>query len=313
MIYILYGNETFLIDNEIKNIIDKNNIEDINIVKYDLEVTPLSQIIDDANTVSLFANKKLIIVDNSYIFTRTIQKRLEQDLSILENYIKNYNKDTILLYIKNNEKIDSVKKITKLVKENGIIKEFNRSNNIHDNVKKMFDGYSIDYKTISLLISRVGNDLNILDKEIKKLKLYKIKEKLITSEDVINLTTKSIDTDIFKFIYNIINKNKKEAITTYKELLKLNEEPIKIISILANKFRLMYQASELTKKGYSEENISDILKVHKYPVSLAIQSGLKYDSEVLLNHLNSLANLDIKIKTGLVDKNLALELFILEL
>jgi len=313
MIYILYGNETFLIDNEIKNIIDKNNIEDINIVKYDLEVTPLSQIIDDANTVSLFANKKLIIVDNSYIFTRTIQKRLEQDLSILENYIKNYNKDTILLFITNNEKIDSVKKITKLVKENGIIKEFNRSNNIHDNVKKMFDGYSIDYKTISLLISRVGNDLNILDKEIEKLKLYKIKEKLITSEDVINLTTKSIDTDIFKFIDNIINKNKKEAITTYKELLKLNEEPIKIISILANKFRLMYQASELTKKGYSEENISDILKVHKYPVSLAIQSGLKYDSEVLLNHLNSLANLDIKIKTGLVDKNLALELFILEL
>ena len=311
MNYLLYGTEKFLVDKEIKNIINKHKIDDIDITRYDLEVNSIKGIIDEANTISLFSSNRLIIVENAFIFSKTTKKT--DNIELLEEYLKTENKETIIIFVNLNEKIDSVKKITKLVKENGIIKEFNRSNNIHDNVKKMFDGYSIDYKTISLLISRVGNDLNILDKEIEKLKLYKIKEKLITSEDVINLTTKSIDTDIFKFIDNIINKNKKEAITTYKELLKLNEEPIKIISILANKFRLMYQASELTKKGYSEENISDILKVHKYPVSLAIQSGLKYDSEVLLNHLNSLANLDIKIKTGLVDKNLALELFILEL
>ena len=41
--YLLYGTESFLIDKEIKNIINKNNIEDINISKYDLELNSLSE------------------------------------------------------------------------------------------------------------------------------------------------------------------------------------------------------------------------------------------------------------------------------
>lgn len=313
MIYILYGLEDFLINNEIDNIKKKYKIDEINIVKYDLENTLLKDIIEDSQTISFFSDKKLIIVDNSYIFTRNTSKKLEQDTCILENYIKNSNSDTILVFIVHNEKIDSVKKITKLIKEKGVVKDFNTNNNIENTIKSMFDDYQIDYGSIKLLIDRVGKNLDILNQEIEKLKLYKINEKIITKEDVLALTTKNVDTDIFKFIDNIISKNKKEAITTYNELLKLNEEPIKIITILANKFRLMYQACTLTKKGYSEQNISDILKVHKYPVSLAIQAGLRYDTSLLLSYIEKLADLDINIKTGNIDKELALELFILEL
>ena len=40
MNYLLYGTEKFLIDKEIKNIINKHKIEDINISKYDLEINP---------------------------------------------------------------------------------------------------------------------------------------------------------------------------------------------------------------------------------------------------------------------------------
>jgi len=96
-------------------------------------------------------------------------------------------------------------------------------------------------------------------------------------------------------------------------LLKLNEEPIKIIALLASKFRLMYQASELSKKGYTEEQISEILNVHKYPVHLAIVAGYKYNPKILIKYLNDLADLDIGIKTGEKDNKLALELFILSL
>lgn len=313
MIYILYGKEEFLINTEIESIKTKYKIDEINTVKYDLENSLISNIIDDCQTISFFSDKKLIIVDNSYIFTRSTAKKLPQDTSVLEEYIKNSNPDTILVFIVHSEKIDSVKKIFKLIKEKGIVKEFNLNSNIENTVKKMFEDYSIDYNSVKLLIDRVGKDLNLLYQEIEKLKIYKIDEKIITSEDIINLTTKNIDTDIFKFIDNIISKNKKDSLITYNELLKLNEEPIKIISILANKFRLMYQACSLTKKGYSEQNISDILKVHKYPVSLAIRAGLKYDTNLLLSYLDKLADLDINIKTGNINKELALELFILEL
>ena len=170
----------------------------------------------------------------------------------------------------------------------------------------MFEDYKISSDDLEYFINRVGNNLEIIYKEVEKLKLYKIDDKIITRQDIEDLTVENINVDI-------INKNKENAIKTYKEILKLNEEPIKIIALLSSKFRLMYQASILAKKGYTEDDISEILKVHKYPVHLAIVAGYKYNHKILLKYLNDLANLDIGIKTGEKDKNLSLELFILEL
>ena len=311
MNYLLYGVEKFLIDKEVKNIINKNNIEEINISKYDLEINSLNEILDDANTVSLFSNNKLIIVENAYIFSRTQNKKID-NVERLENYLKN-SSDTIIIFINNNEKIDSVKKIVKLIKEKGVIKEFNPLKNINNTVKSMFDDYKISDSPINLLIDRVGNSLELIYQEVEKLKIYKIDDKIITNKDIEDVVVENINIDIFKFVDDIINKNKKDAIKTYKELLKLNEEPIKIVALLASKFRLMYQANKLAKKGYTEEDISNILGVHKYPVHLAILSGYKYTEEILLKYLNDLADLDIGIKTGEKDKELALELFILSL
>ena len=310
MNYLLYGTEKFLIDNELKNIINKHGIEDINISKYDLEINTINEILEDANTISLFSSNKLIIVDNAFIFSR-VNKKVD-NIELLEEYLKNKN-DSIIIFLDNNEKLDSVKKIVKLIKDNGIIREFNLPKNINNSVKSMFEDYKINNDAIDLLIDRVGNNLEIIYQEVEKLKIYKINDKLITLKDIEDVCVENINIDIFKFVDDIINKNKKNAIKTYNELLKLNEEPIKIVALLSSKFRLMYQASILSKKGYTEEDISDILKVHKYPVHLAILSGYKYNPKILLKYLNDLADLDIGIKTGEKDKELALELFILSL
>jgi len=312
MNYLLYGLEKFLIDKEIKNIINKHKIEDINISKYDLEINSIKEILDDANTVSLFSSNKLIIVENSFVFSRVTSKKID-NIELLEAYLKQNNRDVIIIFVNPNEKLDSIKKVVKIIKEKGKIIEFNPLKNNNSTIKNMFEDYKLENGVIELLTNRVGNNLDLLYQEVEKLKIYKIDDKTINKEDILNLTTEVIDIDIFKFIDDIINKKKKDAIKTYKELLKLNEEPIKIISLIASKFRLMYQASVLAKKGYTEEQISEILNTHKYPVHLAIVAGYKYNPKILLKYLNDLADLDIGIKTGEKDKELALELFILNL
>lgn len=311
MNYLLYGTEKFLMDKEIKNIIDKNSFDELNISKYDLEFSTIKDILEDANTISLFNDRKLIIVDNAFIFNRTSKKI--DDIEMLEKYLKESNSNTIILFINHSDKVDSVKKIFKYIKEKGVVKEFNALKNITSNVKNMFDDYKISNDAIELLINRAGKNLEILYQEVEKLKMYKIDDKIISIEDVEDTSVENVNIDIFKFVDDIINKNKKSAINTYKELLKINEEPIKIIALIASKFRLMYQSTMLAKKGYTEENISEILKVHKYPVHLAIVAGYKYNPKILLKYLKDLADLDIGIKTGEKDKNLALELFILSL
>ena len=160
-------------------------------------------------------------------------------------------------------------------------------------------------KTINLFLDRVGNNPLIIQNEINKIKIYKNKDKNITDKDIINLTNKNIDIDIFKLIDYIVQKNKEKAIELYYEMLKINEEPIKIIVILANQFRIMYQSKELLKKGYSEKDIASILKIHPYRVKLAIQNSRNYSSKTLLEYLNNLADIDIGIKTGKLNKDLA--------
>ena len=308
MIYLLYGTLDALINDYINKIIKKENIADINISKYN-EDDLISNIIEDASTISLFDDKKVIIVNNELLFS----SKKSIDTTELEKYIENYNPNTILIFTVFSDTVDSRRKLYKLIKEKGKIEEFNKITNINSYVRKLFNGYNISYNTINLFIKRVGNDLNSLSNEAEKIKIYKINDKIITDNDIINCTHEKIDINIFKFIDNIINKNKKESITTYKEMLKVGEEPIKIIVMLANQFRLMYQAKILTSKGYTEEDIANLLHSKKYPVHLAIQKGYRYTSDVLLKHLEELADLDIKIKSGEIDKNLALELFLLRI
>jgi DNA polymerase III, delta subunit len=308
MNYLLYGIDTFLIDKEIKNIIKKHQINDISITKYDLSCDSLKIILDDSKTISFFEELKLIIVDNATIFNRV---KTEHNTDLLVEYLNNPNPTTILVFINQNNTIDNTKKISKLIKEKGIVKEIINSD-INQIVKNMFTGYTIESNIVNLIIKRVGDNLALIESEVEKLKIYKIEEKNITEEDVMELTTTNIDTDIFKFIDNIIDKEKNIAMSIYTEMIKQGEEPIKIIALLASKFRLMYQATELTKMGCSQQDISTTLNTHIYPVKLAINAGLKYNHKILLNYLKRLANLDIEIKTGKIEPVLGLELFILD-
>lgn len=309
MNYLLYGAEDFLLTEEVNKIIKKYNIEELSINRYDLELDSIKTIIDDCQTISFFEEKKLIVVNNCNYFNRV--KGNNDDIELLLEYFEHYNPNTILVILVHNENIDSTKKITKKIKEIGKILSFN-SSNINSIVKNMFDDYKISKENISLLIERVGEDISILSQEVDKLKCYKFDEKEIFKEDIISCATFNIDTDIFKFIDNIITKRKEQALNTYYELLKNNEEPIKIIALLASKFRLMYQVSILNKKGMNNNEIANLLGVHAYPVKLAIQSGMHYSEKLLLSFLRKLADLDNDIKTGIINAELGLELFILK-
>ena len=306
MVYLLYGLKDFQINEEIKNLTKNQN--DMNISRYDLNNTPLKDAIDDAETYSMFAETKTVIVENASMFTTLTSK----DSDIVENYLNNINKSTNLIFTSHTEKIDTRKKITKLIKKVGIVKEYNEEISPLNLTKNLLKDYDISEKTINLFLDRVGNNPLIIQNEINKIKIYKNKDKNITDKDIINLTNKNIDIDIFKLIDYIVQKNKEKAIELYYEMLKINEEPIKIIVILANQFRIMYQSKELLKKGYSEKDIASILKIHPYRVKLAIQNSRNYSSKTLLEYLNNLADIDIGIKTGKLNKDLALELFILK-
>ena len=311
MIYLFYGKDTFLINKEIESIKKKEKIDEINVVSYNFSTDSLDNIIDDCDSVSLFSDKKIVIINNITIFNR-IKNEVEINLDKFTSYLNNPNPDTILILINNNETIDNTKKITNLIKTVGVVKEFNHKyvNNI---VKEMFKDYKITDQEIALLINRVGDNLEILNMEIEKIKTYKNDDKLITKTDILNLTNFNIDVSSYNFVDQIIQKNKDAAIKIYDELLIMHDDPAKVIALLASKFRIIYQSIVLKKMGYSFNGIMETLDVKEYPLKLALEASMRTTEEEMLNKLLELANLEIDIKTGSINSNLGMQLFILNI
>ena len=308
MIYLLNSLEQFLIKKEIDKILKENNIDSINVNEYDLEENNLKEIIDDCSTYSLFSDKKAIIVKNSYLYTS--KKSNEEDLKLLEEYLNNYNPDTILIFV-TNDKLDERKKVTKLISKVGKVETLD-TKDLTNTVIDLFKPYNIDKTLVKTFIDRVGSNLSLISNEIDKIKTYKDKDMTITYEDIINLTKENIEANIFSLIDSIISKDKEKSLIIYNKLIDLNEEPISIIITLANKIRSLYQTKELYRKGYKESDIATILGVKPGYLYYLRDSLSKYDSYKLKDLLEKLADLDYGIKRGTISKKQALELFIIE-
>ena len=312
-IYLIYGNEEYLIKKELSKIIDDSKINTDNIIKYDLNEENVSNVVEEACTISMFDDKKFIICENCNFLSSSEKKELNHDIDSLSKYIENPFNDVYIVFIVNNEKLDERKKIVKILKKVSKVIECNKldSHNLNDYIYNYFkkNGYNIEMNLVRLIIDKVKYDLSNIISECDKLMLYKDSNKDITKEDIDNVIIETIEDNIFELTNSIMEKNTSKSIKIYKDLLLKGEEPIKLIVMIANQFRLILQVKLMLKNGYSQNDMVTILKEHPYRIKLALSSN--YDEKELISYIKKLYKLDFDIKTGNIDKNFGFELFLL--
>jgi len=311
-IILIYGDEEFFVEENLSKI--KNKFSTDSIIKLDMLQLNIENIIDEAGTYDLFNSNKLVICDNC-IFLTASKKASNYDTQKLLDYLQNSNELNTIIFVVREEKLDERKKIVKFIRENAKAIECNHllDNDLKKYVKDKFsdNGYNISNAAIDKFVKYVGNNLFIIEKEIEKMLIYKIQEKDITEKDIEDITSKILKSDVFELVNAVLKRDYKQIFELYNDLILLGEEPIKILVMLSNQFRLIYQVKVLNSNGMSEKDIASKLGVHPYRVKLAKESNVnKNDS---LKYIDELAKLDINIKTGKIDKNIGLELFFLQL
>ena len=261
----------------------------------------------------MFDSKKLIICDNSNFLTYDTKKSIDHDIDSLEKYIKNPFDDVILIFIVHKEKLDERKKIVKCVKSYSKMIECNKieSHNLNNYIYNYFkkSNYNIEMNLVREIIDKVKYDLSNIINECDKLIIYKGNDKNITKEDVDNVIRENIEDDIFSLADSILEKNNKKSIKIYNDLLLMGEEPIKLIVMVANQFRLILQVKLMLKNGYKQIEMANIIKEHPYRIKLALQTD--YSEKELINNIKKLYKLDYDVKSGNIDKNFGFELFLL--
>ncbi len=262
--------------------------------------------LEDINTLSIFSDKKLVIVYNIELLIKKDDKN--NDLYVLE-LIKYLNNQSDNILIISGKSLPNRKKL--ITSFDSFSTKIEATNfDINSYIKELLNGYKMSNNDIELLKTYCSNDLSRIKNEIEKLKLYRFDEKQITRNDIESLVKKDLDKTIFDLINSVEKGTKNRSFDIYKELKEQNEEDMKILSMLANNYRLIYQIKNLTYTKTDNE-IKEILGIaNPKRISILRSKGYNYTNKDLENILSFLADLDYKIKTGLIDKETAVYLFL---
>jgi len=319
-LYVLYGPEGFIIKETITKIVENALSDDeaeFNIASFDLEETPLSIALEEAETFPFVGERKLIILHNPVFLTaEKTKEKVEHNIDQLLSYLENPSPFSIVVFAAQYEKLDERKKITKQLKKHATVVEATKlkEQELERWVTEQaaFHGVTIEAAAMNELLSTVGQNLMLLANEITKMALYAHEEQVITVDTVTQLAVKSLEQNIFTLIDFIMNRRTAEAIELLQSLLRQNEEPIKILALMASQIRIMYVSKGLAKEGYGQQKIATLLKIHPYRVKLALEKAKYFQEQELMVFLNNIAEADYKMKTGQMDKVLLLELIILQ-
>lgn len=320
-VYLLYGTEAFLI-NETKQLLIEHVLDeeekDFNLSVYDLEETPIEAALEDAETFPFMGEKRLVILQNpAFLTSEKTKGKVEHNLGKLEEYLSQPAPYSIVVFSAPYEKLDERKKITKELKRKAAVIEAKKlsEQELVSWVKERaaLSGVEIDKDAIELLLSLAGTNLFMLTSEIDKLALYAGENRSINKEIVDRLTARSLEQNIFSLVDKVVRRNVEGALRIYYDLLKQNEEPIKILSVITGQFRLIYQVKELSRKGYGQQQIAGSLKIHPFRVKLAAGQAGSFSDEELMRIIKLLADTDYQMKTGGMRKEMLIEMILFQI
>lgn len=316
MIFVIYGEESFLMEQKLQGLKKEYNCSEemMNLSTYRGDEDSIESIYEDLITPPFFTDKKMIVLKNPNFLTTKKVKKDNNEIEYFEKCLDNDSKEIIFIIYHVGKDFDERKKIVKRLRKEAKFFEIDKVNHykLSDSTRQAAKrrNATIDDDALELLLSRLDDSLNNVVLEIEKLCLY---NKHITYEIVDKLVSKPLDENVFALTSAILQRNRQKIFSIYKDLMILNEEPIKLIVLIAGQMRLIYQVKLLDRKGYNDKEIGKILGVNPYRLKYIRQEGKDFDLNELLECLDALSKLDVEIKTGKMDKKMGLELFMIRI
>ncbi|MEO4052217.1 DNA polymerase III subunit delta [Solibacillus sp. CAU 1738] len=318
-VYLIVGEESYFVDETIKRLKEAlHSEEEVEVMTFDLAEQPVDYVIDEADTIPFFTDKKLIIAKNASFLKATEKgkEKIEHDVKRLENWLAHPSDTSITVFIAPYEKLDERKKVTKLMKEKSLVvlAVTPQDNDLYVWIQHEIGSYgkAITDAAAVKLVEMVGADMLQLKMELEKLALYLGEEHEISVQLVEELVAKTLEHDAFKMLNAYLANRQAEALTIYHDLLRQKEEPIMLVGLLASNIRTMSNVFYLLKKGYHPQQISKQLKVHPYRVKMMIEQRNRPSEERLLQALYALANVDLQLKSVSGNRERFLEMFLLK-
>jgi DNA polymerase III subunit delta len=305
-VHVLLG-DPFLVDKKIAEIIEQVGTDEYNSVVYDAEEFDLSTMIADAQTIPFMADDKLVIMKH-VVFEET--DLLGDFYALLESI------PPFLTLVVVPKSIDKRSKVYKRLAAVGQVHDFEKMSgeSLKESVMNFLDRrmIRIQPRALDALMVRVEDDAQKVMNELQKFDNYFSAEDTITEADVDLLVARNVEHDVFQLINAVVDKDKQKALQQLTDLLQ-SEDAVRLLTLIQNKFREMNYTKQLLQRGFKKEDLMRIFNASKGRVYYMEKNAQTMSDDELSHQLDVLAETEFQIKKGLLDKQVALELYILNL
>ncbi len=305
-IYLLYGEEAYL-RKQYRDRLRAAMTEAGDTMNYSyFEGKGISQgaVIDLAETLPFFADKRVIILEDSGLFKHGGEQ--------LAEYLSAPAQSAYFIFVET--EVDRRSKLFKIASLKGTVVEFPMQGEatlkkwILGMIKK--EGKQITGPALNYFLEKTGTDMENIRKELEKLMCYCLGKDAVLEQDIEEICTKRVSSHIFDMINAIADKQQKKALDLYYDLLALKEPAMRILFLITRQFNMLMQVKELKAKGYDNKIIGAKIGLSPFIAGKYIAQAAKFPGPYLREALEACIEAEESVKTGRMNDIMSVELLI---
>lgn len=307
-IYLLTGEEVYLRNQYKKKL--RNALLDpedtMNAAFFGGKGIDPKEIIDLAETMPFFADRRVIVIEDSGFAKNACPE--------LADYIPDIPESTCIILAE--AEVDKRGKVYKAIKNAGRVVEFKRQDErtlarwVLGTLKK--EGKNITEETMQAFLGRTGSDMENIDRELEKLLCYTMGRDVVTTADVEEVCTEQTENRIFEMVQAITEKNQKKALDLYADLLAMKEPPMRILFLITRQFNQLLQLKSLAGQGLDKSELAKKAGIPPFALGKYQAQCRKFTAAQLRQAVEDCVDAEERVKTGRMGDQISVELLIVK-
>lgn len=311
MLYLLYGSDTFRSQLKLREIIGeyKNKHGARAYVRTcEGENLAFEEVKREAETFSLFQEKKLIILKRVFSNTRVADELVERKEFLL-------NSPHVFLFFEDAEK-EPAHSLWKFLLANAKSQKFEQCKGLTllSWVMRACEnkGGSIARDATVSLIEHTKGDLWAIDQELSKLTAF-LGAMPIERSHVERYVRQDAELNIFAALDDAASRRLPHALRLLAEHMERGESPLYLFSMLAFQFRNLITVKSAQERALAPGGIAKRYSLHPFVVRKCLALCSRFSLRQLREVYQSLWTFDYAVKTGKIDAKSALYQFVLQM
>ena len=307
-VYLLYGEERYLIRqyrDKLKKALASPD-DTMNFSSFEGDDINVKEIIDLAETLPFFAERRVIFIEDSKLFKKGGDE--------LGEYLPELPDTTYFVFVE--EEIDKRSKLFKAVGKCGNAIEFGKQTDetlmrwIGGRISR--EGKNITQTAYQSFIAKTGTDMQNIEKELEKLLCYTMDKSVIEPEDVEVITTEQISNKVFEMVDAIASHKQRHAMDLYYDLLALKEAPMRILFLITRQFQILLTVKVMGNQGFGNKEIATKAGCPEWAVRKYLGQAKAFSLDQIKQAISDGVSYEEAVKTGKMNDQMAVELFIVQ-